>query len=66
VRAKFYKIDSGAEEWLDYERIYATLADVGFNGTLSVVFEGKAINTCDDREVLRLAAAQLRRLTRRA
>ena len=63
VRAKFYKIDSGTEEWLDYDRIYAILAGAGFNGTLSVVFEGKGINRCDDRQVLSLAAAQLRRLT---
>ena len=63
VRAKFYKIDSGREEWLDYDRIHALLEAAGFNGTLSVVFEGQDINACDDREVLRLAAAQLRRLT---
>ena len=63
VRAKFYKIDSGSEEWLDYERIYAILEGAGFNGTLSVVFEGKDINNCDDHQVLRLAAAQLRRLS---
>ena len=63
VRAKFYKIDSGTEEWLDYERIYQTLEQAGFNGTLSVVFEGKGINSCDDAAVLTLAAAQLRRLT---
>lgn len=62
VRAKFYKIDSGSEEWLDYDRIYATLDAANFNGTLSVVFEGRDINDCDDRQVLTLAAAQLRRL----
>ena len=63
VRAKFYKIDSGTEEKLDYGRIYQTLEKAGFNGTLSVVFEGKGINSCDDETVLTLAAAQLRRLT---
>lgn len=63
VRAKFYKIDSGTEEKLDYDRIYQTLERAGFNGTLSVVFEGKGINSCDDAAVLTLAAAQLRRLT---
>ena len=62
VRAKFYKIDSGDEEWLDYPRIIDILRAADFNGTLSVVFEGKDINNCDDHEVLRLAAAQLRRL----
>ena len=64
VRAKFYKIDSGEEEWLDYPRIIDILRTAGFNGTVSVVFEGKEINACDDREVLRLAANQLRQLTR--
>ena len=62
VRAKFYKIDSGSEEWLDYPRIFQILRAVGYNGTMSVVFEGKDINSCDDRGVLRLAAAQLRSL----
>ena len=62
VRAKFYKIDSGREEWLDYDRIVDILAAAGFNGTLGVVFEGKDANACDDREVLTLAAAQLCRL----
>jgi sugar phosphate isomerase/epimerase len=65
VRAKFYKVDSGQEEWLDYARIVKILENVGFNGTLGVVFEGQDINDCDDREVLRLSAAELRRLTGR-
>ena len=60
VRAKFYKIDSGKEEWIDYERIVPTLAEAGYNGPLSVVFEGKDINACDDKEVMRLAAEHLR------
>lgn len=63
VRAKFYKIDSGYEEWLDDPRIIDILHSPGFNGTVSVVFEGKDINDCDDREVLQLAANQLRLLT---
>ena len=63
IRAKFYKVDSGTEEWLDYPRIVEILESVNFNGTVGVVFEGRDINDCDDREVLRLAAAELRRLT---
>ena len=62
VRAKFYKIDSGKEEWLDYERIIAILKDVGFNGTVGVVFEGKDINSCDDKQVIRLCVRHLRDL----
>ena len=60
VRAKFYKIDSGKEEWIDYERIVPTLAEAGYNGPLSVVFEGKDINDCDDKTVMHLAADHLR------
>jgi len=62
VRAKFYKIDSGREGLLDYTRILDILNDAGFNGPLSVVFEGKDINNCDDRTTLRLAVAHLRDL----
>ena len=60
VRAKFYKIDTGEEAWLDYPRIIQILKDVDFNGTVSVVFEGKDLNACDDTEVIRLAVAHLR------
>ena len=60
VRAKFYKIDSGREEWLDYQRIIGILKGVGFNGVVSVVFEGKDINACDNPEVIRLAVSHLR------
>ena len=42
VRTKFYRIDSGAEKWLDYTRILDTLRAVGYNGCLSVVYEGKS------------------------
>jgi sugar phosphate isomerase/epimerase len=62
VRAKFFKIDSGKEEYLDYERIVPVLADAGYNGALTVVFEGRDANSCNDKEVIRLAAAQLREL----
>jgi sugar phosphate isomerase/epimerase len=65
VRAKFYKIDSGREEWLDYERIIPILREVGFNGAVSVVFEGQGINRCDDKEVIRLSVAHLRDLLAR-
>ena len=60
VRAKFYKIDSGREEWLDYGRIVRILKEAGYNGTVGVVFEGQDVNSCDDREVIRLAVAHLR------
>ena len=62
VRAKFFKIDSGREEWLDYERIVAILVEAGFNGIMGVVFEGRGVNSCGDREVIARAAAHLREL----
>jgi sugar phosphate isomerase/epimerase len=40
VRAKLYRIKSGKEEWLDYERIFKTLAEVKYNGFVSLVYEG--------------------------
>ena len=58
VRAKFYRIDSGVEEWLDYPRILGILHDVGYNGTLSVVYEGKS----DPIESMRKAGYYLRSL----
>jgi sugar phosphate isomerase/epimerase len=40
VRAKLYRIKGGKEEWLDYERIFKTLAEVKYNGFVSLVYEG--------------------------
>jgi len=59
VRTKFYKIESGREEWLDYERIVSLLKDVSYNGCISIVYEGQE----EDRvEQVRLAANYLRQL----
>lgn len=60
VRAKIYKIDSGREEWLDYERILQILQGVDFNGTIGLVFELGDRNSCDNRECVRLAVKHLR------
>jgi sugar phosphate isomerase/epimerase len=40
VRAKLYRIKSGKEEWLDYERIFKILGDVKYNGFICLVYEG--------------------------
>jgi sugar phosphate isomerase/epimerase len=40
VRAKLYRIKSGKEEWLDYDRILKILRDVQYNGFVSLVYEG--------------------------
>ena len=41
VRCKIYRIQSGAEEWLDYPRIFGILKEVDYNGWCSVVYEGQ-------------------------
>jgi len=41
VRTKIYRIDSGVEEWLDYDRIFQILKGAGYNGNLSIVYEGQ-------------------------
>ena len=40
VRAKFYRVADGEEKWLDYPRILDILEKVGYNGWMSVVYEG--------------------------
>ncbi|HLJ92598.1 MAG TPA: sugar phosphate isomerase/epimerase family protein, partial [Gemmataceae bacterium] len=40
VRAKLYRLRSGKEEWLDYDRIFKILRSVQFNGFVSLVYEG--------------------------
>ena len=61
VRAKFYMNDSGKEKWLDYDRITAILRDVGYNGPVSIVYEGDAQS--ENRvDAVRKAAAELRSL----
>ena len=58
VRTKFYQIDSGVEAWLDYPRILDILRGVGYNGCLSVVYEGES----DPVEAMRKAKEYLRSL----
>jgi hypothetical protein len=59
VRTKFYKIESGKEEWIDYDRIVPILNLVNYNGCISIVYEGER----EDRvEQVRLAAGYLREL----
>jgi len=41
VRAKIYRVASGEERWLDYDRIFPIIKKSGFNGWMSVVFEGQ-------------------------
>ena len=60
VRCKFYKIASGREELLDYERIAGILKAANYNGCISIVYEGREP---DDRtELIGKAAQYLRGL----
>jgi sugar phosphate isomerase/epimerase len=40
VRAKLYRLQSGKEGWLDYDRIFRILRGVKYNGFVSLVYEG--------------------------
>jgi len=64
TRAKIYKIESGREEFLDYERIMEILRAANFNGNISIVFEGSKFNRCSREECLRLAVKHLREVIR--
>ncbi len=43
VRAKIYRIATGEEAWLDYPRIFGILKGVDYNGWVSIVYEGQAV-----------------------
>jgi sugar phosphate isomerase/epimerase len=45
VRAKIYRIQSGVEAWIDYPRILEILRGVGYNGWMSIVYEGQAVES---------------------
>ena len=40
VRAKLYRLRTGKEAWLDYNRIFRILRNVKFNGWICLVYEG--------------------------
>ena len=58
VRAKIYRIASGKEAWLDYERIMPIIKNVGFNGWMSMVYEGQ--DELDEPSAAPLALTYLR------
>ena len=58
VRAKIYRIASGKEAWLDYERILPIIKNVGYNGWMSIVFEGQ--DELDEPAAVPLANSYLR------
>jgi sugar phosphate isomerase/epimerase len=60
VRAKIYRIQTGEEVWLDYPRILGILRKAGFNGWMSIVYEGQAAEA--EETAVPKAVAYLRRL----
>ncbi len=60
VRAKFYKIDSGREEYIDYARVAGILKRSGYDGTVSVVYEGQRYSNCTDGDAISMAVGHLR------
>ena len=60
VRAKIYRIASGKEVWLDYDRIMPIIKSVGFNGWMSIVFEGQ--DELDEPSAVPLANSYIRSL----
>lgn len=58
IRTKFYRNDSGREGWLDYNRIVQVLKNFGYNGCLSIVYEGDS----PPEDAIPKAAAELRTL----
>ncbi len=59
VRAKVYRIRSGKEAWLDYDRIMPIIERCKFNGWMSIVYEGQ--DDLDEETAVPMAADFLRR-----
>ena len=63
VRAKIYRIASGEEAWLNYDRIMPIIKNVGFNGWMSIVFEGQ--DALDEPTAVPLANSFMRSMLAR-
>ena len=61
VRAKIYRVESGKETWIDYQRVINILQTSGFSGNISIVLQNQS-ETCGDIEAVRLAVRHLRAL----
>ena len=60
VRAKIYRIQTGEEAWIDYPRIFRILRGVGYNGWMSIVYEGQAVE--EEATAVPKAVKYIRRL----
>ncbi|MDA0745976.1 MAG: sugar phosphate isomerase/epimerase [bacterium] len=59
VRAKIYRIQTGEEAWLDYPRIFEILKSVKYNGWVSIVYEGQAVE--EEETAVKKAVKYMRR-----
>jgi len=60
VRAKIYRVATGEEVWLDYPRIFEILRGARYNGCVSIVYEGQAVEP--EETAVPKAVTYLRRL----
>jgi sugar phosphate isomerase/epimerase len=63
IRTKFYRNGDGVERWLDYDRIFRTIKASGFNGPLSIVYEGHDV--LGEEVAIPNAVSELRSLARK-
>ena len=56
IRCKLYKVETGRETSLDYDRIFGIIRSVHYNGWISLVYEGQE----DDRVAIEKGARFLR------
>jgi sugar phosphate isomerase/epimerase len=63
VRTKFYRNADGRERWLDYGRIFEIIRASGFNGPLSIVYEGH--DALGEEVAIPNAVGELRSLAKR-
>jgi sugar phosphate isomerase/epimerase len=61
-RAKIYRIQTGEEAWIKYPRILEILKGVGYNGWMSIVYEGQEVEP--EATAVPKAVSYLRRLLR--
>jgi sugar phosphate isomerase/epimerase len=62
VRCKLYRVETGTEAWLDYDRVFEILREVGYNGWISLVYSPpRPTGEEDDRAAVAKGVPFLRR-----
>ena len=60
LRVKIYRVATGVEQFIDYPKVMTILCNVGYNGWMSIVYEGSDV--LDPDEPIPKAVAHLRGL----